>query len=213
MNKAEYIAALRREIQALSEDEREEAILYYTEYFDDAGPEKEAEVIAELGTPEELGRYILTKFSCVPEKAGRPRSGTGKRPTDTYAGTQPDGMSAGIKVLLIIITFPVWFPVITAVFSVMFGLFVAALAVGCSIFIAACAVLIAGIFTGVSGFATAFTAPLSGILVIGTGLMLAGAGLIFTVFGIWVCTKCVPAIIRGFVSLCRMPFNRRKENA
>lgn len=213
MNKAEYIAALRREIQALSEDEREEAILYYTEYFDDAGPEKEADIIAELGTPEELGRYILTKFSCVPETAGGARGRTGKRRAQPSGGASADGMSAGIKILLIIITFPFWFPVIATVFGVMFGLFVAMLAVGCSVFIAACAVLLAGIVAGVTGFVTAFSAPLPGILVVGTGFILAGIGLLFTVFGVWVCAKCVPAIIRGFVSLCRIPFNRRKERA
>lgn len=32
---------------------------YYEEYFDEAGPQREAEVIAELGTPEELARRIL----------------------------------------------------------------------------------------------------------------------------------------------------------
>lgn len=38
--------------------EREEAIQYYNDYFDDAGEENESGVIASLGTPEELARTI-----------------------------------------------------------------------------------------------------------------------------------------------------------
>ena len=38
--------------------EREEAIQYYNDYFDDAGAENESGVIASLGTPEELARTI-----------------------------------------------------------------------------------------------------------------------------------------------------------
>ncbi len=38
--------------------EREEAIQYYNDYFDDAGAENEQSVIASLGTPEQLAKTI-----------------------------------------------------------------------------------------------------------------------------------------------------------
>ncbi|AEE17462.1 DUF1700 domain-containing protein [Treponema brennaborense] len=214
MNKTEYIAALRTEIQALPETEREEAILYYTEYFDDAGAENEAAVIAELGTPEELGKYILTKFSCVPETVKA--SAKKKAESALNAAGKTEKASSGAKILLIIllvvITFPIWIPVVSTVFGIAFGLLIAAIAIVCSLFIAAIAVLIGGLAALIFGLAAMFTAPVSGILLAGLGLMLAGAGLICTVFGIWICTKCIPVIIRGFVKLCKMPFSRRKEN-
>ena len=42
MNRADYMAALRRALSVLPEEERANALRYYEEYFDDAGPENEA---------------------------------------------------------------------------------------------------------------------------------------------------------------------------
>ena len=39
MNRADYMAALRRALSVLPEEERANALRYYEEYFDDAGPE------------------------------------------------------------------------------------------------------------------------------------------------------------------------------
>ena len=50
MNRAEYLAALRRALSVLPEEERASALSYYEEYFDDAGPENEAKAIEELRT-------------------------------------------------------------------------------------------------------------------------------------------------------------------
>lgn len=49
MNRADYMAALRRALSVLPEEERANALRYYEEYFDDAGPENEAKAIEELG--------------------------------------------------------------------------------------------------------------------------------------------------------------------
>jgi len=45
-------------LQDVPPAEREEAIAYYNEYFDDAGEGNEAGVIAALGSPEELAKAI-----------------------------------------------------------------------------------------------------------------------------------------------------------
>ena len=37
MNRADYMAALRRALSVLPEEERANALRYYEEYFDDAG--------------------------------------------------------------------------------------------------------------------------------------------------------------------------------
>lgn len=42
---------LEQLLMDLPVDERREAIQYYNDYFDDAGPENEAWVINELGSP------------------------------------------------------------------------------------------------------------------------------------------------------------------
>lgn len=51
MNREQFIAQLARLLQDLPPAERQEAIRYYQEYFDDAGEENEDAVIQELGSP------------------------------------------------------------------------------------------------------------------------------------------------------------------
>ncbi len=58
MNRAEFMRRLTELLGDVSPMERDEAIQYYNDYFDDAGAENESSVIASLGTPEELARTI-----------------------------------------------------------------------------------------------------------------------------------------------------------
>ena len=63
MNRAEFMSRLTALLQDVPPAEREEAITYYNEYFDDAGKGNEAGVIASLGSPEELARSIKAGLS------------------------------------------------------------------------------------------------------------------------------------------------------
>lgn len=72
MTKYEYLAELERLLSALPEQDRRDAMNYYEEYFVSAGPEKEAESIHELGTPQEVARKILEEAGIRP---GRTPSG------------------------------------------------------------------------------------------------------------------------------------------
>lgn len=59
MTRFEFMSALEQLLSPLPDAERCDALRYYEEYFDAAGPEKEAEVIAELGSPEQLAKKLL----------------------------------------------------------------------------------------------------------------------------------------------------------
>ena len=63
MNRAEFMRRLTELLGDVPPQEREEAIQYYNDYFDDAGAENESGVIASLGTPEELAGAIKTGLS------------------------------------------------------------------------------------------------------------------------------------------------------
>lgn len=58
MNRDEFMSKLTALLADVSETEREEAIQYYNDYFDDAGAENENSVMESLGTPEELAKAI-----------------------------------------------------------------------------------------------------------------------------------------------------------
>lgn len=59
MTKNEYLARLKSCLECIDISEREAAIQFYTEYFEDAGEENIAKVIEELGSPEKLAREII----------------------------------------------------------------------------------------------------------------------------------------------------------
>ncbi len=59
MNKETYLQELRKGLKILPQYDREEAIEFYEEYFDEAGVENEAKVIEELGEPKILAKKIL----------------------------------------------------------------------------------------------------------------------------------------------------------
>lgn len=69
MTKYEYLAELERLLAALPEQERRDAMNYYEEYFVSAGPEKEAEAIRELGTPQQAAQKILEEAGVAAAQA------------------------------------------------------------------------------------------------------------------------------------------------
>lgn len=114
MDRAEFMRRLTELLSDVPPMEREEAIQYYSDYFDDAGAENEAGVIASLGTPEELagiikaglndggntGEFTESGFKGYGEtyknevmKTGEPDGASGSRHTD--GGNNPYGSTDG----------------------------------------------------------------------------------------------------------------------
>lgn len=58
MSKQEFLYRLETLLMDLPKDERDDALDYYEQYFEAAGPEREQEVIRELGSPEKVSRMI-----------------------------------------------------------------------------------------------------------------------------------------------------------
>ena len=63
MNRNEYMKELEQALKRLPKAEREEALSYYNEYFDDAGPEREAEVMEELGDAKGIATQIVKEVA------------------------------------------------------------------------------------------------------------------------------------------------------
>lgn len=62
MTKVEYLAKLDKYLRKLPKEDYQEAMDYFSEYFEEAGPENEAQVITELGTPKEAARDIISRL-------------------------------------------------------------------------------------------------------------------------------------------------------
>lgn len=62
MTRTEYMEQLEKHLKKLPRKEYEEAINFFKEYFDEAGPDREAEIIEELGTPKEAASDLINNI-------------------------------------------------------------------------------------------------------------------------------------------------------
>ena len=58
MNRIEFMTELAALLQDVPEEERRDAMQFYNDYFDDAGEDKESEVISELESPKKVAEKI-----------------------------------------------------------------------------------------------------------------------------------------------------------
>lgn len=58
MSKEEFLSQLENQLSGIPENEKQEALQYYRDYFEDAGKEKESEVLASLGSPADVAKNI-----------------------------------------------------------------------------------------------------------------------------------------------------------
>ena len=67
MDRAQFMRELEELLADISETERQDALEFYNNYFDDAGIENEASVIRDLGSPEKVAAIIKADLK-DPEK-------------------------------------------------------------------------------------------------------------------------------------------------
>ncbi len=59
MTRNEYMEQLKKYLKRLPKEDYDNAIEYFSEYFDEAGSENEQQVMEELGEPREAARELL----------------------------------------------------------------------------------------------------------------------------------------------------------
>ena len=70
LTKEEYLAQLKKYLKRLPKEDYNNAMDYFTEYFEDAGSEGETSLMQELGTPKEAAYDILDNL--ISEKKKNP---------------------------------------------------------------------------------------------------------------------------------------------
>lgn len=214
MNAYEYLQALRAALAVLPDDEIDSAMRYYEDYFLDAGDENAAQVIEQLGPPEQVAEAILRDYTGVArrrperfeeEKAqtvdGVPLGRDGK-PLTRKKGINP-WMLACI-VLLALIFGPIAITVIGAIILAVVGLIVGVAA--CVVAVPA-ATLIGGGALVLFSFLL-WATPASALATLGAGLAVGAVGLLLVLLVIKLCILFVPPIIRGLVALIRWPIEK-----
>nr|WP_302664834.1 DUF1700 domain-containing protein [uncultured Agathobaculum sp.] len=204
MNRTEYMAALRRALSVLPEEERASALRYYEEYFDDAGPENEAKVIADLGAPDKVAAQILADYQ---EVASVPQ------PDGTVPNSKPRrrGINPWLLLVLVLLAIPVGIPlvgVLIGVIATLFGvllsvvLVVLAFVVVVPLCLLAAGIILCGISFVLWGM------PASAVMTLGCGLALFALGILVSLLMIKLCTLFVPPLFRAFVAVLRWPIDK-----
>ena len=231
MNRELFMKQLDSLLHGISQSEREEAIQYYNDYFDDAGLENETDVIAALGTPAKVAEIIKAGLSSKGqdnfqftdrgfestythgrnEIALTEEDSQSKYNSSTMNGKKPMNPAVLILIILgVILLFPVWVPIVATIF----GFTVAAIAIIFSLLLVAAILGVVFSVVGVAlvavGVVKLFIVPIASVALIGTGCLLAGLGILFLLATIWLCGKAIPAIFRGLIYIIRTPL-RRKE--
>ncbi|MHB1485513.1 MAG: DUF1700 domain-containing protein [Saccharofermentanales bacterium] len=225
MNRSEFENRLRDELKAVPDEERESALKYYREYFDDAGVENEQKVIEELESPEVIAAGIKKDLNLSEERQAGPdkdnineSSSTAGKTGDTTPGGRNDfpnnriwfgrnSVPVWAVILIAILFIPVILPLFSGVFGAVVGIVcgAAALAIGC--FAIAAAVLAAGIAVIIVGISTIVAGALyNGILLIGIGLTLLGLGILSLIFAIQFILIWIPQFVKWIIRAIRSGF-------
>ena len=83
MTRKEYMEQLRKYLKRLPKEDYDNAIEYFSEYFDEAGPENEQQVMEELGEPKEAARELL--LNLLQESVGEGKDSTVEKETELQA--------------------------------------------------------------------------------------------------------------------------------
>lgn len=225
MNRNEFILELNKLLSDLSNSEREEAISYYEDYFDDAGPEAEQEVIRSLGSPSKVAANIKSGLNGSEDgefsergyhtESDRQRDEVVNRAMSSEdRGFHKKDENSVLKIVLIVLAGIVLLPFIApfamGLLGVLVGIISAAAATIFGIFVAGIAIAFVGIVAFILGIVQLFIQPALGILMIGVALILTGIGGLLAVLGVWIVTKLLPPVVRGIVSGCRKIFGLNK---
>ena len=63
MTRDEFMKELAYLLQDIQDEDKEDALQYYMDYFDEAGPDREADVVRELGSPERIASIIRSDIA------------------------------------------------------------------------------------------------------------------------------------------------------
>lgn len=224
MNRTEFMKRLRELLSDISESEREEALNYYEDYFDDAGIENEQDVIAALGSPEkvaatikeglndsngERGEFSETGFQGYSDSVKEEVGYHGRvKLSDRIKSFGTPGLI--LILILTIFALPILAPSLVGIVSAVFGILAGAVSLLFALVIAGIALIIAGGAVFGAAVPTLILEPAAGVLMFGCSFLILGIGILLTILGIWVVWKVLPPLIRQIVAVCRKPFEKKE---
>lgn len=214
MTREEFLRRLNELLSDVTDEERAEAIRFYEEYLDDAGPEQEAQVLAELGSPEKVaaiiranvpGSRVQPEPQAAQAQSGPAAPGAGAAaaiPLPPYArpGAVPPapprkGMSDRtiLLIILAVVLFPLWIGLAGTVFGILMGLVGAAL----GLFFGGVGTVVGIVAVLAANTPAAFAAGWpTGLFMVGLCLLGLALGIALIAVAVWLVAWLLPACWR-----------------
>ena len=180
MTRTEYIAKLTKYLRKLPQKDYEEALEYFMEYFEEAGPENEAQVIAELGTPKEAAHEVISRL--LDEKIIEDKSSLRNKTTILWVA------------ILAILASPVALPILLFFLAMIVTLLMIIFAVIVTALALTFALLISGVYTFFTSFSLLSVSLASTLFGGGLGLLMFGGALLLLLISFEICKLIVKLI-------------------
>lgn len=238
MNRVDFMSQLERLLQNIAASEREEAIQYYNDYFDDAGKENEQAVIEALGSPARVAENIkrdLLDAAGGEEAAGKVKASDrvlmeygksdrnyshGNDTRGGYSQAQPvyaqpvkdDRMPAWLIALaatVLILLSPAILGAVLSVLGILGGGLITWFVMILGFGVAALGLFIAFGVLMVTGIICLYTNPWVGVAMLGGGFICGCLGLLFLMLTVAMAGIVTPAICRGIGKAFHFFFKKR----
>ena len=180
MTRTEYIAKLTKYLRKLPQKDYEEALEYFMEYFEEAGPENEARVIAELGTPKEAAHEVISRL--LEEKIVEDKSSLRNKTAILWIA------------ILAVLASPVALPILLFFLAMLLTLLVVIFAVIVTALALTFALLISGVYTFFTSFSLLSVSLASTLFGGGLGLLMFGGALLLLLISFEICKLIVKLI-------------------
>ena len=180
MTRTEYIAKLTKYLRKLPQKDYEEALEYFMEYFEESGPENEAQVIAELGTPKEAAHEVISRL--LDEKIIEEKSSLRNKTTILWIA------------ILAVLASPVALPILLFFLAMLLTLLLIIFAVIVTALALTFALLISGVYTFFTSFSLLSVSLASTLFGGGLGLMMLGGALLLLLISFEICKLIVKLI-------------------
>lgn len=180
MTRTEYIAKLTKYLRKLPQQDYKEAIEYFMEYFEEAGPENEARVIAELGTPKEAAHEVISRL--LEEKIVEDKSSLRNKTTILWIA------------ILAVLASPVALPILLFFLAMLLTLLLIIFSVIVTALALTFALLISGVYTFFTSFSLLSVSLASTLFGGGLGLLMFGGALLLLLISFEICKLIVKLI-------------------
>lgn len=202
MNRVEFMNQLESLLWDIPESDRLDAIAYYNDYFDEAGPENEANVLRELGSPERVSSIIKVDLNTTGnEKAEYTEQGysdgrNGINPNTPANRKKKINIPLPLVIVILVFASPVLLGIGGGLLGGIVGLFGGLIGIVAGGF----GMLAGGIIGLIGGIIKLISVPVEGLVLMGTACLSLALGILFVLLFVLCVFKWFPKLFRNVIN-------------